>query len=57
MNKDRYAYRVSERRRVLALFDAIQIAIANRQHDRVRALLDEMHHVVEVALARRRGAS
>jgi hypothetical protein len=49
----RYSDRVNERRHVLALFDAIQVAITERQHDRVGLLLQEMHVIVESALARR----
>lgn len=47
------AYRVNERQHVLALFDAIQAAIAKGQHDRVSVLLSEMRTIVEPALARR----
>jgi len=49
----RYSDRVNERRRVLALFDAIQVAITERQHDRVDLLLQEMRGIVQSALARR----
>jgi len=49
------ACRANERRQVLALCDAIQVAIAKGQHDRVSMLLREMHAIVEPALARRNG--
>jgi hypothetical protein len=49
------ARRADERRRVLALCDAVQIALANGQHDRADMLLTEMHRIVDVALARRSG--
>jgi hypothetical protein len=48
------AYGASERRRVLALCDAIQVAVANKQRDRVSVLLKEMDVIVSSALARRR---
>ena len=51
---DGQAYRVNERRQVLELCDAIQVALANEQHDRVNLLLTEMHAIVSSALARRR---
>ena len=47
------AYRANERQHVLALFDAIQVAITKGQHDRVSMLLSEMRTIVESALARR----
>ena len=50
------AYRANERRRVMALCDAVQVALANHQHDRVDTLLEEMHAIVSSALARRRRA-
>jgi hypothetical protein len=53
-SRDVTAYKANERRQVLSLFDAVQIAVANGQHDRVDALLDEMHAIVDPALARRR---
>ncbi len=53
-NKDAYAYRTDERRQVLALCDAIQFAVAKGQQDRVNMLLQEMHTIVDAALARRR---
>ena len=53
---DSLANRAKERRQVLALSDAVQLAIANGQHDRVGLLLKEMHAIVSSALARRRGA-
>ena len=46
--------RANERRQVLALCDAIQIAIAAGDHARVDTLLAEMHGIVDAALARRR---
>jgi len=54
--QDVAAHRANERRRVLALCDAIQIAIANEQPDRVDMLLTEMRRIVDAALARRPGA-
>jgi hypothetical protein len=51
--KDAHAYRTNERRQVFALFDAIQIAVAKGQHDRVNLLLEEMHAIVDAAIARR----
>lgn len=48
------AYKAHERQQVLALFDAIQIAVANEQHDQVDTLLKEMHAIVDPALPRRR---
>jgi hypothetical protein len=56
-NRDVNAYKAQERRRVLALFDAVQIAVANGQHDRVDTLLREMHAIVDPALARRGGTA
>jgi hypothetical protein len=46
------ARHADERRRVLALCDAVQIALANGQHDRAHMLLTEMHRIVDGALAR-----
>jgi hypothetical protein len=55
-NKDIYAYKANERLHVLALCDAIQVAVARGQQDRVDMLLAEMHAiVVDSALARRQG--
>jgi len=54
-NSDFHAYKAHERRRVLALCDAVQIAVANGQHDQVNIQLNEMHTLVDAALARRRG--
>ena len=54
-SKDIYAYKANERRQVLALCDAIQIAVAKAQHDRANMLLKEMHAIVDSALARRGG--
>jgi hypothetical protein len=53
--KNRRAHRADERHRVFALCDAIQIAIAKEQHDRVSVLLEQMRVIVESALARRTG--
>lgn len=55
--RDIDANRVSERRRVLALCDAVQVAIAKGQHNQADMLLKEMHAIVDSALARRRRAS
>jgi hypothetical protein len=58
--RDVHADRAHERRQILALFDATQIAVAKGQHDRVDLLLKEMHAIVDAALARRqrwRGSS
>jgi hypothetical protein len=52
--KDAAAFQANERRHVLALCDAIQIAVANGQHDRANVLLKDMHRIVDAALARRR---
>ena len=49
----RRAYQRSERQRVLALGDAIHIALAEGRHDRVGILMKEMHAIVSAALARR----
>jgi hypothetical protein len=54
-NKDIYAYKRDERRQVLALCDAVQIAVAKGQQDRANVLLKEMHAIVDSALARRSG--
>ena len=48
------ACRAHERRQVMALCDAIQIALANQQHDLVSVLLKDLHAIVSSALARRR---
>ena len=48
------AYKRDERRQVLVLCDAVQIAVANGQRDRANVLLKEMHAIVNSALARRR---
>lgn len=56
-NRDIDAYKVHERRQVLALCDAVQIAVANGQHERVNMLLQEMHAIVDAALARRSGVA
>ena len=42
-SRDIDAYKAHERRQVLALCDAVQIAVAKGQHDRVNMLLKEMH--------------
>src|SRR5438105_1959052 len=52
--RDIHARRAIERRQVLALCDAIQVAVASGQHERANALLQEMHVIVDAALARRR---
>ena len=52
-NKDIYAYKANERRQVLALCDAIQVAVAKGQRDRANMLLREMHAIVDPAVARR----
>jgi hypothetical protein len=54
--RDFQAYKANERRQVLALCDAIQIAVANGQHDRTNMLLKEMQAIVDTALTRRHGA-
>ncbi len=54
-SRDIDAYKAHERRQVLALCDAVQIAVANGQDDRVNMLLKEMHALVDAALARRSG--
>ena len=51
--RDADAFRKDERRRVSALYDAIQIALAKGDHDRVNLLLGEMHMIVNAASARR----
>jgi len=53
--RDIHAYKAQERRQVLALCDAVQIAVSKGQHDRVNLLLKEMHAIVDAALARRSG--
>jgi hypothetical protein len=53
--RDIQAYKAKERRQVLALCDAIQVAVASEQSDRVDMLLKDMHVVVDAALARRHG--
>jgi len=55
--RDIYQYKAIERRHVLALCDAIQVAVAKGQRDRADILLKEMHAIVEAALARRRVAA
>jgi hypothetical protein len=52
--KDIHVHKETERRRVLALCDEIQIAVARGQHDRADTLLQEMHAIVDSALTRRR---
>jgi hypothetical protein len=54
-HRDINAYRANERRLVLALCDAIQVAVAAGQHDRAHILLKEMQAIVDSALARRSG--
>jgi hypothetical protein len=53
-NNDMAASKVRERQHVLALCDAVQMAIAEGQHDRVAILLKEVRAIVDSALARRR---
>jgi len=53
-HRDQDIYRKSERRQVLALFDAIQIAVANGEGDRAGMLLRQMHAIVDASLVRRR---
>jgi hypothetical protein len=50
-------YRANERQRVFALCDAIQIAIAEGQRDRVSTLLNELRVIVDSGLARRTGVA
>jgi hypothetical protein len=52
-SKDIRADKENQRRQVLALCDAIQIAVAKGQHDRANVLLKEMHAIVDSTLARR----
>jgi hypothetical protein len=54
--RDIDAYKASERRHVLALCDAVQVAVAKGQHNLADILLKEMHAIVDSALARRRRA-
>jgi hypothetical protein len=54
--RDIDACKASERRHVLALCDAVQVAVATGQHNQANRLLNEMHAVVDSALARRRRA-
>jgi hypothetical protein len=51
--RDIDAYKASERRHVLALCDAVQVAVATGQHNQANILLKEMHAIVDSALARR----
>ena len=51
---DGIAHHARERRQVMALCDAIQVAHASEQHDQVSVLMKEMHVIVSSALARRR---
>jgi hypothetical protein len=53
--KDISAYKTRERQQVLALCDAVQIAVAEGQQDRVDMLLKEMRAIVDSALATRSG--
>ena len=53
--RDIDAYKANERRHVLALCDAIQVAVARGQHNQANMLLEEMRAVVDSALARRSG--
>ena len=45
--KDIDAHKATERRQVLALCDAIQVAVARGQHDRANTLLQEMRAIVD----------
>jgi hypothetical protein len=54
-HRDINAYKAQERRQVLALCDAVQIALAKGHRDQVDTLLREMHAIVDAALARRSG--
>ena len=54
-NKDISTHKTHERQQVLALCDAVQIAVAKGQHDRANMLLKAMHAIVDSALARRSG--
>ena len=51
--KDADAFRNDERHRVAALYDAIQMALATDDCNRVNLLLLEMHTIVNAAFARR----
>ena len=51
--KDADAFRRDERRQVFALYDAVQIALAKGDNDRMNLLLEEMHTLVDAVLARR----
>ena len=48
------AFRRDERRRVSGLYDAVQVALAEGDHDRVTLLLQEMRSMVNAAFARRK---
>ena len=50
---DSRACLADERAQVLVLFEAVQVALAKGQHDRVNVLLKQMHAIVAPALARR----
>lgn len=52
--RNRNAYRNDERRQVLALFDAIQIAVAGGEADRATMLLRDIRAIVDASLVRRR---
>jgi hypothetical protein len=45
--QDIHAHKATERRQVLVLCDAIQVAVARGQHDRANTLLQEMHAIVD----------
>jgi hypothetical protein len=49
-----HASRADERAQVLAVFDALQVALAGGHRDRVTTLLNVMRSLVYPALARRR---
>ena len=52
-NREARTYKAEERRRVLGLCDAIQIAVAAGQRDRTMTLLAEMRTLVDSAIAKR----
>jgi hypothetical protein len=56
-HRNRTSTQKDDRRQVHALFDAIQIAIAEGEGDRVSTLLLEIHAIVDGSLARRRRVS
>jgi len=52
--RDADAFKRDEWRQVFALYDAVQIALAKGDHDRVNLLLEHLHAIVDAALDRRR---